>query len=191
MGQSTFQRAFGGGELAPALAARADIAKYQTGLRTCRNFVVMKAGGLTNRPGLRFVSACKTNDPLVQLLPYVSEVEGESVLLEQGAGYLRFFLNGAPLTVDLGDVDAWDGVTNYVQGDLVQDGGAVFYAKLANTGVATTDAPTWHPFTGTLYEVPTPFTHLMNWVQSGRVITFTHRLEAPYELCCRSRQCPP
>jgi hypothetical protein len=55
MGEAVFQRAFAGGELAPSLAARADQAKYLTGLRTCRNFIVQRHGGVTNRAGTRFV----------------------------------------------------------------------------------------------------------------------------------------
>lgn len=52
---NTIQRSFAGGELAPALHARADLARYAIGLRTCRNLVVLRAGGATKRPGTRFV----------------------------------------------------------------------------------------------------------------------------------------
>jgi len=71
------------GELAPALHAGApDQVKYLTGLRTCRNFIVQRAGGVTNRPGTRFVARCMTDDIDVILMRYVSENVGESVLLE-------------------------------------------------------------------------------------------------------------
>ena len=53
---STFQRAFAGGELAQALGARANKAKYQQGLRTYRNFLVQCHGGVANRPGTRYVN---------------------------------------------------------------------------------------------------------------------------------------
>jgi hypothetical protein len=43
------QRSFAGGELAPELYARTDQVKYATGLRTCRNFIVQKHGGVANR----------------------------------------------------------------------------------------------------------------------------------------------
>jgi hypothetical protein len=45
------QRSFAGGEIAPALYARTDLAKYATGARTCRNMIVQRHGGATNRPG--------------------------------------------------------------------------------------------------------------------------------------------
>ena len=179
---SIIQRSFAGGELAPALHARADQAHYISGLRRCRNFMVLRHGGVANRAGFRFVEAAKTTSATVQILPYVSEVPDESLLLEQGVGYIRFFQQGAAVQIDLGDIDAWDVATNFVAGDLVQDGGIVYYCTLAHTGHAPPNATYWHPFTGLVYEVPVPVTHLMNWVQSGRVITFTHKDEAPFDL---------
>jgi len=183
MPQSVVQRAFAGGELAPSLHARADLAKYQTGLRTCRNFMVLKEGGIANRGGTTFVAATKTGGATVQILPFVSEDDGESLLIEQGIGYLRFYQNGALLSVDLGTLDAWDNATTYAQGDVIASGGVGYYSKQsANTNHAPPNATWWHPLTGSTYEVPAPFTHRMNWEQSGCVITFTHKDEAPYEL---------
>lgn len=52
---NTIQRSFAAGELAPALFARADLSRYAIGLRTCRNMVVMRAGGATKRPGTQYV----------------------------------------------------------------------------------------------------------------------------------------
>lgn len=46
---------FAGGEIAPALYARIDTAKYQTALKRCRNFLVMKYGGVQRRPGTLLV----------------------------------------------------------------------------------------------------------------------------------------
>ena len=58
---SVIQRTFAAGELAPALTARADLIKYATGLRTCRNFMVQRSGGVASRPGTKLVAECKTN----------------------------------------------------------------------------------------------------------------------------------
>ena len=92
---SVVQRSFAGGEISPALHARADLAKYGSGLRACRNFLVQRHGGVANRPGLRYIGACKTTAATVMLLRYVSEVPGQSLLIECGNGYFRFFQNGA------------------------------------------------------------------------------------------------
>lgn len=180
---SVMQRSFAGGELAPALAARADLAKYVSGLRTCRNFMVQRHGGVTNRPGFRYIGPCKTTSSDVMLLRYVSEVPGQSMLLEVGNAYIRFYLNGAALNVVLGSVAAWSNAVNYVIGDLVQNGGNVFYCLVPNINIATTDVTKWYPLPGTLFQLPNPFgADLPNWVQSSRTITLTHQLHAPYEL---------
>lgn len=54
---NTIQRSFAAGELAPELQARADLAKYAVGLKTCRNMFVLRAGGVQKRPGTKFVVA--------------------------------------------------------------------------------------------------------------------------------------
>lgn len=63
MATSFVQRSFAGGEIAPALYARADQAKYQSGLAECENFIVMRHGGVYNRPGFEYLKT--TNDNLV------------------------------------------------------------------------------------------------------------------------------
>ena len=55
MATSFVQRSFAGGEIAPALYARADQAKYQSGLAECENFIVMRHGGVYNRPGTEYI----------------------------------------------------------------------------------------------------------------------------------------
>lgn len=180
--QSTFQRAFSAGELTPALHARADQVKYITGLRRCRNFIVQRHGGVTNRAGTRFTGACKTTSINVKLMRYVSEVVGESVLWEIGNGYFRPYVNGARLQVAIGTVGAYGGATPYVIGDLVTSGGIIYYSLAKQTGVAPPGA-SWHPFVGEFYELPSAFgVDLPNWNQSGRVITLTKKGKAPYEL---------
>ena len=94
--ESVIQRGFSAGELAPVLHARADTAKYVDGLRTCRNFIVRKHGAVANRPGFRFVAACKTDDANVRLERFIDQ-DGLGVLVEVGENYLRFFRNGAPI----------------------------------------------------------------------------------------------
>lgn len=180
--QTTIQRSLAGGELAPALHARADQVKYVTGLRRCRNFMVQRHGGVSNRPGTVQVARCKTDAINVALMRYVSENVGESVLLEIGNGYIRFYVNGAQLSVDIGTIDPYGGGVNYVVGDLVTDGGIIYYSLEKQIGVAPPGA-SWAAFDGELFELPSPFgTDLPHWSQSGRTLTLTKRGKAPYEL---------
>ncbi len=174
-------RSFAGGELTPALAARADLAKYQVGLRRCRNFIVQRHGGVANRPGTRFIGQCATDDSDVILVRYVSEIVNESVLIEFGEEYMRFWFQGA--AVELSGVAAWNGATDYEIGDIVSSGGTNYYAVAANTGSAPPSAD-WYAMPGDLLEIPHPFVNpfQVNWVQSGRVITFTDPEHPPHDL---------
>jgi hypothetical protein len=183
MTTSAIQRSFAGGELSPSLAARADVPKYQTALRACRNFIVQRHGGVANRPGTRFVEATKTTATRQQFMRYVSEVSGESVLIECGHLYFRFFLNGAAITV--AGVVAWNGATAYVAGDLASRLGVNYYCILAHTNQQPPNATYWYAMpAGDLYEIPHPFPApgLCRWEQQGSVITLTHADIAPQEL---------
>lgn len=53
------QRTFAGGELAPTLHGRDDLARYSNSLRTCKNMVVTPHGALQNRTGTTFVAETK------------------------------------------------------------------------------------------------------------------------------------
>jgi len=182
MPESVIQRSFSAGELAPVLHARADTEKYASGLRTCKNFLVLRHGGVANRPGFRFISATKTTTSNKRLLRYVSEVAGESILIEAGVGYFRFYKNGAPVTVT--GVAAWSNAVAYVPGDLVSRLGVNYYCILGHINFQPPNATYWYPLTGDIYEIPHPFTAtgLFNYVQSGNVITLTQKLHDPVEL---------
>jgi len=86
------QKSFAGGELAPALYARVDTTKYATGLRTCRNFFVMKHGGVATRPGTKFIAEVKDSSKATRLIPWIFN-DDDTYLLEFGDGYLRTYQN--------------------------------------------------------------------------------------------------
>ena len=111
---STIQRSFAGGEIAPALYGRADQIKYQTGLQICRNFLVMRHGGVANRPGTRFVTEVKDSTKAVRLVKFVFNTS-QTYVLEFGDLYMRVIKNGVQLKV--GGVP-YEIVTPYVAADL-------------------------------------------------------------------------
>lgn len=182
MGDALFQRSFGGGELAPVLHARADTAKYATGAKTIKNFLVRREGGVTTRPGWRYTATAKTPDFGTKLARFVSTVANQSVLIEMGSGYFRFYREGG--AVNVSGVAAWSAVTAYEIGDLVVDTGINYYCVQANTNQEPPDASFWHPLVGTIYEIPTPYSlaNIPQWNQSGNVITLTNPNLAPMEL---------
>lgn len=59
---SQIQPTFSRGEIGPELAARSDLAAYQTGLAKCVNFMVSPYGGVMNRPGTQFLAQTPGNE---------------------------------------------------------------------------------------------------------------------------------
>lgn len=93
---SLLQPSFAGGELAPSLQGRVDLARYAISLSTCRNFFVLPYGGATTRPGLQYVAAAKHADKTCRLIPFVFNSE-QTYVIELGDGYARFHQDGAPV----------------------------------------------------------------------------------------------
>lgn len=93
MGISMLQPSFASGELAPALYARVDLAKYQTGLKLCSNFYVMPYGGVRNRPGMVFVNESKDSAKRARLIPFQFN-DQQTYVLEFGDQYMRVYKDG-------------------------------------------------------------------------------------------------
>ena len=77
----TIQRAFTSGEISPALGARADLNKYQTGLATLRNCFVHPEGGVSNRPGYGYTGFVPANLPDGKLIPFQFNTEQTYMLV--------------------------------------------------------------------------------------------------------------
>ena len=100
------QFSFSSGEIAPVIHARTDLLKYTTGLRTCRNNIIMRHGGASNRPGTGFVAEVKDSSKAVRLLPFRFNAE-QTYILEFGDLYIRIHRNGAPVLetqTDISDI---------------------------------------------------------------------------------------
>lgn len=80
MGASIIQPSFGGGEISPTLAARVDLARYQISLKTCKNFTVMREGGVRNRPGTQFVDST-IDDAQARLIRFKFNISDACVLV--------------------------------------------------------------------------------------------------------------
>lgn len=180
---SVRQLSFAGGEITPALYGRVDLTKYQTGLKTCRNFLIQRHGGAANRPGTRFIAEVKNSATTVRLIPWIFNA-AQTYVLEFGNQYLRVFRSGAAVTVS--GVTAWDVATAYVVGDLVSLSSINYYCILANTGNTPPNGTYWYPLPGTTYEIPTPYLTadlpVLSFDQSADVLTLTHPSYAPREL---------
>ncbi len=89
-----FQSSFAAGEIAPNLYARIDLAKYQIGARTVKNFICKVHGGVDNRPGTKFVAEVKDSSKQHRLIPFEFSTT-QSYALEFGENTMRVFRNGA------------------------------------------------------------------------------------------------
>jgi hypothetical protein len=93
---NVIQRNFAGGEIAPALYARTDQVKYQTGARQVRNFIVRREGGLANRPGSEKVAEIRDSTQKARLMKFVflNGDTNDNYVLEFGDHTLRFYQDG-------------------------------------------------------------------------------------------------
>jgi len=51
--------AFKSGELSPYLTTRIDLVMYNEGAKKLENVIIWQHGGITKRPGLKFIAECK------------------------------------------------------------------------------------------------------------------------------------
>ncbi|MBA4259156.1 MAG: hypothetical protein C0446_08325 [Chitinophaga sp.] len=90
------QSSFSSGELSPLLQGRTTLAQYKNGASNIENMVVMPYGGLTKRPGTKYIQEVKTSANTTIILPFITGAE-QSYVLEFGNQYIRFYRNGGIL----------------------------------------------------------------------------------------------
>ncbi len=123
-----------GGEVSPYLYARVDTQKYQNGMRTIENAIVMTAGGAKKRTGSKFVWYERNNSPRSRLVPFQYNAE-QAYVLEFGNSYIRFYTNGGILTqaaqTITGITKANPAVVTYSGSDTYANGDRVVVAGVA------------------------------------------------------------
>jgi hypothetical protein len=78
---------FSKGELGPQLYGRFDVDAWQSALRTARNVIIMKYGGVTKRPGTRLVGQVLNSAEPTMLVPFQFSMT-QTYALEMGQGYM-------------------------------------------------------------------------------------------------------
>lgn len=87
------QPSFAGGELKPQLHPRVDIARYQTGAAVIKNAIVMPTGGVTRRPGMKFVAETRNAGAATcpaRLIRFVYAT-GDAMQIEISGGIARAY----------------------------------------------------------------------------------------------------
>ena len=115
MGEKSTDRSFAGGEIAPDMYGRVDLAKFQTGLALCRNAIVLPHGPVENRPGTEYVLEVKNSANPVRLIPFTYNFT-QTMCIEIGAGYFRFHSQAG--TILTGGVP-YEVANSYAQADLM------------------------------------------------------------------------
>lgn len=112
---TTAKQNFTAGELSPRLFGRTDLGRYDNGAQIIQNFIVQPHGGLTRRPGTRFVREVKTSANKTRLIPFQFNVE-QAYILEFGNTYFRIYKDGG-IIVDGSNVPI-EVTTPYATADL-------------------------------------------------------------------------
>ncbi len=108
------QPSFSAGEMAPSTFGRVDLSRYYTGLKTCKNFVVMPEGGARNRSGFKFLAETRLSNRKSRLIPFQFSTE-QTYAIEVGHQYMRFFTNGGAL---LNGSSVYEIATPYQEADI-------------------------------------------------------------------------
>lgn len=198
--QGFFQRSFVSGIVDPSLVTRRDADRLNFGLKDCRNWQVLRQGGVANRPGLQYLGASKASSSEPRMVRWSFNDE-QSYALEVGQRYIRIWQDGALLTIDPGDTDtapAWAADQSYVPGDIVVVSTRLYYCVARHDSHSTNEPTTpaggnyfWFQLaeltaSADILEIPTPYLQAdlagLNFTQSGDVMTITSRVHPPHDL---------
>ena len=93
---SVAKQNFTAGELTQRLFGRTDLGRYDNGATTVENFLVQPHGGLSRRPGTRYIAEVKTSSAKTRLIRFQFNVE-QVYVIEMGNNYMRFYKDGGQI----------------------------------------------------------------------------------------------
>lgn len=169
---------FAGGEYAPSMYSRVDVARYTSGVKKLLNFIVHPHGGASNRPGWHFAAKAKYPSRKCRVHDFQFS-STQTYALELGHYYVRFFTNNGQISVS--SATGWLTSTSYNVGDYVTQSSVIYYCIVAHTsGTFATDLANGDWVAQTIYEVPTPYSETdlpsLNFTQSADVLFIFHPL---------------
>ena len=107
---------FAKGEWSPLLEGRPDLAGYAEAGKELTNWLLIRQGGVTRRPGLRYVREVKRSDKDTILFPFEYSVD-DAYVIEVGETYKRFYKNRANILAFSGGPPV-EVVTPYLEAQL-------------------------------------------------------------------------
>jgi len=192
---------FNGGLWSPLLDGRTDLEDYGSALKTCTGFIPLKYGPAERMWGFEYAAEAKTSRSI--LLPFKFS-QSVNYIIETDGTYMRFFdssqndISNTQVTVDIGDVPAWQATTSYRYGELVSNGGVVYAFNTLDggTSAATFTVGNWHTLTETettgtfIYEIPLPmsqFTSYLKYPMRAQVNDVVYLVNENYQPLTLSR----
>jgi len=183
------------------LHGRTDLEDYNSALKTCTGFMPLKYGPAERMWGFEYAAEAKTSSSI--LLPFKFS-QSVNYIIETDGTYMRFFdssqstIGNAQVTVDIGDVSAWQASTTYRYGELVSNGGVVYAFDTLGGGdsAGTFTAGNWHALTETettgtfIYEIPLPmsqFTSYLDYPMRAQVNDVVYLVNENYQPLTLSR----
>lgn len=152
---------FDAGEWSPQMEGRVDVEKYPVATHIQQNFLPLKQGASTFRPGTAYVQPVQTSANRTWLVRFEFS-QTQAFVLEFGSGYVRFFTLHGPL-LTTGNAP-YNPASAYVLGNQVVQGGITYYCTAPTTGNAPPNTAFWYPMapyngstTTAIYEIPSPY----------------------------------
>lgn len=93
---------FSRGEFAPQLYGRVDVPQYNAGAKQLLNFIIQRYGGVSFRPGFRFVGLCDdfgTPGLLHRYVPFQFSID-QAYVVDLGHTHMRLLAQGGYVTED-------------------------------------------------------------------------------------------
>ena len=129
------QLSFAGGEIDTQMYGRIDAQQYQSGLATCKNWLVDPRGSIRRRPGFQRVASSLDSTKKSRLIPFTFSVD-QQVAVELTDQKARFHTNGATIVwadfkeFQREDINRTDDTIGFVNEHGFVDGDAItFYAE--------------------------------------------------------------
>ena len=191
---------FSAGEWSPYLTSRVDQQKYRAACLQLRNMFCLKTGPATRRPGTQFIAPAKTialpGYYAIRLSDFQYSID-TTFILEWGFHYLRFYSNGAQVTVSSAPI--WVTGTTYTRNTYVEDPGDsnnIYRCFSDVTGSTQPHSDFTHWVKQTIYELYTPYDAIpsgyaglsasevfqLQFCQINDVVYIVHPLHPRYKL---------
>ena len=114
------QLSFAGGEIDPQMYGRIDMQQYQSGLATCKNWIVDPRGSLTRRPGFQRVASSVDSSRKSRVIPFTYSVD-QQLAVELTHEKLRLHAGGGTVV--------WSALKEFDSGGVDTSGNKITFLE--------------------------------------------------------------